>query len=398
MNDQLNPEGGPEPSREGGPGNSPGPGSSSSPSPGHSPSSSSSPEQPAQPHTPPEPPRHLSRWRGSLRFLVPVYAAAIAWKNSGFDRGSRLPLRLQWPVISVGSLSAGGAGKTPFLIALAELLRNMGYTPDVLSRGFGRQTRGILQVDVAGTADNFGDEPLLIARTLSSPVFVGADRFAAGILAESRRPGTPNPVHLLDDGFAHRRLARTIDIVLVTAADMHDRLLPAGNLREPWTSLRRARIVVLRAGEADRLRPAIDRRLGPRHGTPVWTISRRLVLPDGLPRRPLVFCGIARPWDFLRSLREGGIDPAATHLFRDHHRYRPSDATRLQRLAQRARADGFLTTAKDAVKLTPGLRALLETVGPIAIADLAVDLHDPAACATDLRQLLGTEPKSGTET
>src|SRR6516165_10194251 len=103
-----------------------------------------------------------------------------------YDRGSFHTYRLRGPVVSVGSISAGGAGKTPFLIMLGELLKTHGVAFDVLSRGYGRATRGVRRVDLAGSPREFGDEPLLIARKLQVPVIVGESRYDAGANAEQQ--------------------------------------------------------------------------------------------------------------------------------------------------------------------------------------------------------------------
>src|SRR5262249_8054956 len=141
---------------------------------------------------------------------------------------------LRGPVISVGSLSAGGAGKTPLVLLLGELLKQRQIPFDVLSRGYGRKSKGVRLVDPAGEAAEFGDEPLLIARRPGVPVVVGENRYHAGLLAEQR---FGPQLHLLDDGFQHRALARDFDVVALTLVDLNDRLLPAGRLREPLTSL-----------------------------------------------------------------------------------------------------------------------------------------------------------------
>ena len=200
--------------------------------------------------------------------LVPLYAAGLAAKD-GLRRVGVLGTRkLKWPVVSVGSLSAGGAGKTPVVIALAELLRGSGWGVDVLSRGYGRSGSGVEWVDpeAADAAERFGDEPVVIAQRTGVSVWVGEERFAAGSAAEqnqtqerntgilpapasklaggpvrsaqndkSGEEGGPNErkLHLLDDGFQHRRLARALDVVVVTEEDLEDALLPAGNRREP---------------------------------------------------------------------------------------------------------------------------------------------------------------------
>ncbi len=268
-------------------------------------------------------------------------------------------------MVSVGSLSAGGAGKTPFVLLLVEMLRSAGHAVDVLSRGYGRSGKGVERVEPAGTAARFGDEPMLLARRLAVPVWVGADRYAAGLAAETARDAR---VHVLDDGFQHRRLARVADIVLLTQADLDDGLLPAGNLREPLPALARAHVIVLREDEADALRSYVPA------GKTIWIVRRTLSLAGAAPVRPLVFCGIARPAGFMAMLAVAGVVPADHAHFPDHHAYGMGDLTRLLAAARAAGADGFVTTAKDDVKLTPAMRTRLEEHGPVAVAELRTEL------------------------
>src|SRR5271169_603309 len=140
--------------------------------------------------------------------LTRIYAAVSGLRNGLFDRGLLRSQRLARPVVSVGNLSVGGAGKTPFVIALGELLKARGIPFDVLSRGYRRRTHGVLVVDPNGNAADFGDEPLLISRHLEVPVIVGESRYKAGLLAEKK---FDSEFHILDDGFQHRSLARDFD-------------------------------------------------------------------------------------------------------------------------------------------------------------------------------------------
>ncbi len=325
--------------------------------------------------------------------LVPLYAAGLAWKSRAFDRHPERARQLRDPVISVGSLSSGGAGKTPFVIALGEALRRAGCAIDVLSRGYGRTSAGSLRVHPHGTAEEFGDEPLLIARTLACPVYVSAERFRAGQMAETdrrvTRTGRTQAVHLLDDGFQHRQLARAADIVLLTAKDLHDTLLPAGNLREPPHALRRASILVLRHDEAEALRPAIQQVLPATSMPVIWIIERRAAIVEGTcPARPLAFCGTARPESFRASLKDLDIAPAGFLPLRDHQQYGSALIANLLSAATRAQAGGFVTTAKDAVKLTPAMRQTLAGAGPLAVCDLQVHIQDEQRCIADLRAML----------
>lgn len=326
--------------------------------------------------------------------LVPLYAAGVAWKSRAFARHPEQAQKLADPVISVGSVSAGGAGKTPFVIAIAEALRRHGHGIDVLSRGYGRATSsGASRVVVTGTAQEFGDEPLLMARTLGAPVYVARQRLEAGRLAERdrrvRRDDRHLSLHLLDDGFQHRQLARAVDIVLFTAADAADTLVPAGNLREPLHALRRADILALRSGELDYLQPVLQRIFTGRVPPKQWILDRSSAVVEGVvATQPLAFCGIARPDGFRKSLQSLGIEPVGFVAMRDHQRYDAAVVKKLIQQAAAARANGFVTTAKDAVKLSDNLRRELAQAGPLAICDVRVQLHDEACCVADLLALI----------
>lgn len=294
--------------------------------------------------------------------LSTIYSGVVSARNGLYERGILRARRLQGAVISVGNLSTGGAGKTPFVILLGELLKARGIPFDVLSRGYGRRTRGVLLVDPSGSAMEFGDEPLLISRRLQAPVIVGEDRYQAGYFAESKF--APR-IHLLDDGFQHRALARDFDIVLVTPQDADDRLLPGGRLREPVTSLRRADAIVFTA--------AAPPGLFHQFGKPIWRAHRNIV-PQNLPSQPVVFCGIARPQNFALQLRLSGIQPSAEAFFRDHHRYTQQNIQDLLQLRQRSGAEGFVTTEKDAINLGEKL-SLLQ---PVSVVPLQMHLDDAA--------------------
>jgi len=307
-----------------------------------------------------------------LNPLPSIYAGVVGVRNALYDRGWLRAGRLQGPVISVGNVSTGGSGKTPFVLLLGGLLKARGITFDVLSRGYGRKSKGVRLVDPAGLPQEFGDEPLLISRKLQAPVVVGEDRYAAGLFAEER---FGPQLHLLDDGFQHRGLARDFDIVLVTPQDAGDQLLPAGRLREPLRSLRRADAVVLASGAAVESF-ALEGKL-------VWRV-RRGIRPQNVPQRPVVFCGIARPQHFVLQLRAANIAPVAEAFYRDHHAYVEKDIGELLALKQRSEAGGFVTTEKDAVNLGLYLSAL----EPLVVVPVTMKLGDSAnAVDTMLRQI-----------
>ena len=310
------------------------------------------------------------------------YRGVVSAKNLAYERGLLRTRRLRWPVISIGNLSIGGAGKTPVVIALATLLQGSGLHVDVLSRGYGRRDVGkVGQVDPEGEADRFGDEPLLIARATHAPVFVASSRYDAGSAAEKSFAAV-HGLHLLDDAFQHRKLARTVDIVVIHPADVHDSLLPSGRLREPVEALRRADFLVLRDddlhSEAALRRAAIDK--------PVWRIRRSLQAP--LLRGSVVaFCGIARPAEFFEGLRQQGIELQNVRAFRDHHAYLPADLEEI--LAMAAGASALLTTEKDYVRLSPAARALLQQRHALIAVPLCAEWVDAENVRRSLLERLG---------
>ena len=324
--------------------------------------------------------------RRALLPLVPLYSFAAGAKNLAYARRWLHPHRLHGSVVSIGNLSVGGSGKTPLTIRLAELLGARGISVDVLSRGYGRRSNQIQRVNAAGSCEEFGDEPLLIARSANVPVYVGASRYRAGVLAESEQPG--QWLHLLDDGFQHRQLARDVDIVAVHRSDFHADLLPAGRLREPISSLSRAQIIAMRDHDRD-LEPDLRAR-GFRQ--PIWWMSRQLEAPSA--NRAIAFCAIAHADEFFSGLRNHGVAVAASRSWRDHHRYTASDVGDLLELQRQHDADVFLTTEKDLVRITAEQRRSLESAAPVHGARLLVRLSDEPAAIAVLLDLLHAEHRS----
>jgi len=299
--------------------------------------------------------------------LAALYGAVARARNQLYDRGTLKVRKLEGRVISIGNIAVGGAGKTPFVIALGEFLRQRGVAFDVLSRGYKRTTRGVALVDPQGSPSEFGDEPLLIARRLAVPVIVGEDRYAAGVFAEQR---FGPQLHLLDDGFQHRRLARDYDIVLVNATDAQDALLPAGRLREPLSSLRRADAVVL-TNEATTNGLPIT-------GQQVWRVSRGILAPK-IDEPCFAFCGIARPENFFGELAAAGVKVVGRLQFRDHYPYYRHDETihRLMEARQKTGAAAFVTTDKDAVNLGSYYSAMT----PIHVVSVRMEIENAEAAA-----------------
>jgi len=321
--------------------------------------------------------------RAILAPLTSLYRMGLTWRERRLRSGAEPVQRLRLPVISVGNLSTGGAGKTPLTIALAKAMVARGFLVDVLSRGYGRSGRAPARVRPGESADEFGDEPLLIAGQAGVPVYVADQRYDAGLLAESEVLPGVSAVHLLDDGFQHRQLFRDIDILLLSGADLDDRLLPAGNLREPLSALQRATVLAIPAGDEhleNYLRHRVhtgDGSEGPRWSGPVWRLRRSMEVPK-VVGPVFAFCGIARPEQFFEGLEAAGMRLAGRRAFRDHHRYNTADLGRLAAQAKAAGASEMVTTEKDAVRLTR-LKAPL----PVLTAGLRIEIEDEAG-ALDL--------------
>ena len=283
------------------------------------------------------------RWYGNrappwwTRPLACSYGGVTAARRWMYRRGWLRSERLPVPVIVVGNIVAGGAGKTPLAIALVEALRARGYKPGVVSRGYGGAARAPMLLDAQPDPATVGDEPALIRARTGASVAIGAKRIQAARLL------LPEGVDVViaDDGLQHYALARDIEICVVDGLRRfgNGRLLPAGPLREPASRLHDVDFIVCNGGEA-------------RSGE----IAMRLVLGDAVNlatsasaslatfagRRVHAVAGIGHPPRFFAALRASGID-LIEHPFPDHHRYASGDL---------AFGDGLpvLMTEKDAVK------------------------------------------------
>jgi tetraacyldisaccharide 4'-kinase len=311
--------------------------------------------------------------------LTPVYRLALAVRELKLRRGWEQVDRLRFPVISVGNLSTGGAGKTPFAIALARALAARGLPVDILSRGYGRRSFAPARVRPDGTPEEFGDEPLLMAREAGAPVYVARRRYEAGLLAEADpRPDNRSSVHIphihiLDDAFQHRQLHRDVDILLLNREDWQDRLLPSGNLREPLRAAKRAGVIAIPCDD-----PGLERelRVWGWHG-PVWRLRRHMEAPR-VEGAVLAFCGIARPEQFFAGLEAAGVRLAARIAFGDHHRYALRDMERLQTMARTSGATALVTTRKDEIRLH-AIAGGSAPARPILTAGLTVEIEDESS-------------------
>lgn len=313
---------------------------------------------------------------------------AVRLRNGLYDRGLLASDQLPVPVISVGALTVGGAGKTPVVRYLARHLRDAGYRPAVLSRGYGRHSRSTHTVIPGSAWQETGDEPSFLASALPDvPVVVGPSRTAAGRLAIDRHGAD---VLMFDDGFQHRSTARAVDIVVHDAASRLGpgtnpsgipdrnpgtnpaRLLPAGPYREPVSSLRRARALVLT--RTDQARSAAVDMARIKEQFPHLALIEAVYEPAGLRRldndlhdglddgtqlpanwlagrEVHVLCGIANPASFVQTITDAGGRVNRVLAYRDHHPFTPSDLDRALSLTEESGAECIVTTEKDAVRI-----------------------------------------------
>jgi len=281
-----------------------------------------------------------------LRPLAWLFGCAVALRRAGYRHGVLRQTRVAVPVVVVGNITAGGAGKTPLVAALVEALAARGRHPGVVSRGYGRATHDVREVRTNDDARDVGDEPLLLAAS-GVPVVVGRGRVAAARKLIDAHPDVD--VIVADDGLQHYALARDVEIAVVDAARElgNERLLPAGPLREPASRLDSVDAIVWRTapGARPRMR-GHAREFVATYEARGWinVIDRALSFDARLLGDPgtVAIAGIAHPDTFFAALRAQGF-VGKVLAFPDHHRYVRDDVAF-------ARAPAILMTEKDAVK------------------------------------------------
>lgn len=321
--------------------------------------------------------------RGALAWallpLAGLYGALVALRDLAFQAGWRRIDRLPVPVIVVGNLIAGGAGKTPTCLALVDLLRQHGWTPGIVSRGYGGQSGDVVVLVTPDTpASACGDEPLLMQRRSGAPVAVGRRRAQAGRALLAAHPAVD--VIVCDDGLQHRQLARDAQVIVFDERGAGNGwLLPSGPLREPMPSALPARSVLLYNAPAPSTPlpgHVVQRRLGRFTPLQAWRDGGTVDTDAGAElrgRRLVAAAGLAHPQRFFSMLRDAGLDIAELPL-PDHHDFAalpwPSDT-----------AD-VVVTEKDAVKLDPA------RLGTTRVWVATLDFQLPPAFTADLLSLL----------
>ncbi|MBN1663368.1 MAG: tetraacyldisaccharide 4'-kinase [Deltaproteobacteria bacterium] len=300
----------------------------------------------------------------------------VSLRNAGYDKGFFKQTRLPCKVISIGNIAAGGTGKTPMTILVAKLLKEAGFRPVILSRGYGGKTPAAVNIvsdgkDILLGPEEGGDEPVMMARACPGmPVISGRQRRVTGAYAVDHFLAD---VLILDDGFQHRSLYRDMDIVLVDK----DRplgngfMLPRGPLREPAKALRRADLIVKTeiktnpfADEPDISFPDASIVFHGYRQPTGWTagMSGQSCPPDYLKdKRLCAFAGIAVPDAFKKTLESLGLNVVVWIPFPDHHRYTEKDIAEICRRSRDGAADMIVATEKDGVKLSQH-QAFLEKI------------------------------------
>ncbi len=310
--------------------------------------------------------------------LVPFalgFSALVRGRNILYDHGLLPSERLPFHIISVGNLTVGGTGKTPFVLWLARALQARRHSVGIVCRGYKGRNSGVTTVGTNGqpqaTPAEVGDEAVMLARTFSGVVLAGRDRVQAARLAHKNFGVN---ILILDDGFQHRRLGRSLDLVLIHAQQGigNGWLLPAGPLREPLNAIRRTDIVILTKGqnlqdqnfqdqELQELRnqsfsfdtldkPCFRADLRPtalihlEHGQ--W---REMPVSLLAQKRVMTVSGVADPTLFYRFVRDEGAEIVEVMEFPDHHVYTQRDWQAMTTASRRC--DLIVTTEKDLVKL-----------------------------------------------
>jgi tetraacyldisaccharide 4'-kinase len=319
--------------------------------------------------------------------LSTLYGAVTRTRLALYRRGTFRTTRLSRPVISVGNITAGGTGKTPFVEWVAKTIAATGKNVCILTRGYGRENaqHQVVVSDgttIVATPAEAGDEPYLLASNLlaknlpgSVAVISNADRVSAGRYAIEN---LNTDCFVLDDGFQHLRLARELNIVTIDATNPWGggKLLPYGLLREPLSGLIRADCVVLTRYDQIENLELLRAQIADLIRGPVFLSSMRVVNASFASGPVAAFCAVGNPGSFFAQLRKHGYKLAFEKTFTDHHSYKQKDVDELISAATRAGAKSLITTAKDAVKL----RSLAFSL-PWQVLQIEIEIKNESALA-----------------
>lgn len=307
--------------------------------------------------------------------LVPslLFESLVRMRNGLYSAALLPQRRLERPVISVGNITLGGAGKTPFVIYTAQTLLKLGITPVVLSRGYGRRLPNELHIlppgsELAFPASKLGDEPALIRRRAPDAwMGISKDRFAVGSKISQRQT---RMVFILDDGFQHRRLQRNLDIVIIDRSQplKSNRIFPRGTLREPLSGLRRCHVIVLNGRHEEGLNDPLEADIRNLHpDAKIFHCEQKIesMIPfsswketggQSAPARNVgsayLVAALGNPERFRQDVLRLGIEVRGTRFFADHFKLKHKDWLDCSDEANRRAADAMITTEKDAIKIS----------------------------------------------
>ena len=305
----------------------------------------------------------------ALSTMATLYGAGVAVKNFVYDSGKIKGHKTPAPIISVGGLTVGGAGKTPVTQLLAETFLQKGVKVGILSRGYGSAHNLLFHVvsdgvDLADPPPHSADEPYMMAKNLPGvPVVCAPDRILG---AEMMCKKFELNAIILDDGYQRRSIARDLNILTLNASapfGSHGKLFPRGVLREPTECIKRANLVVLTSNDklsdekAEEIAKMIETACGEKKDVVVMQggVYDYKTLNDDVvetPDSPLfLFSGIANPARFIKTMENAGIEIAGFLEFPDHHQYTAHDIDIISVEAKKVGAKTLLTTEKDAVRL-----------------------------------------------
>lgn len=359
-----------------------------------------------------------------MKYLLSVFTAPLSllWglvvfvRNQLFDYGLLKSQSFGVPLICVGNIAVGGTGKTPHVEYLLHLLHEQGYRVAMLSRGYGRRTRGYLLANPQHTAADIGDEPFQISRNCPFAQVAVAEKRVIGIRQLMALPNPPQVI-VLDDAFQHRYVRAGLNILLTDAHRLYttDHLLPWGRLREPASSARRAQVVVVTKCVGSE-RPALPVEEGQhlfyshiQYAAPQPFDAHSTVLtsnnaPDAAPepcsyagRSVLLIAGIANPLPLVNYISDSGAQNVTTLSFADHHAFTVKDALRINQAWQKL-LDGMLpdarpalavTTQKDATRLQTLIPHLAPTLRrALCVQPITVEISENAQYSPTFNQII----------
>ncbi len=303
-----------------------------------------------------------------LRIAAFPYMIATSIRNWLYDKNTFKTEKLSVPVISIGNITAGGTGKTPFVISLSKILQHNGYKVGIITRGYRRKEKEQVIVSTGKgplvSPQISGDEPHLIAcKTEDTVIIADRNRIAAGKTAIEKYNCT---ILIADDGYQHRRLSRDLNILLWDAYTnpYKEKILPAGKLRESWHGLKRASLLVFTRTDAIPLdsekffiekRPDLKQYCSPISIEKIVNMASEGENEDLQGHSVLAFCGLGNPHQFFDTVRKLNPSKLITKKFHDHHKYSKKDIMSLIEDAKSNSCEFLITTEKDAINFPEGL-------------------------------------------